>query len=114
MANDIIERAARAIAEYHDEDPDQIDPLSRSMTGKDLARWRKYAPLAGAVLQAIRVPNKAMVNAALHWQDHCSDVDSLFEQMIAAALHGESLPPHPDLKLYSSDATAEETAATAV
>jgi hypothetical protein len=54
------------------------------------------------VLEAIRKPNKAMVNAALHWQSHCSDVDSMFEQMIGAALHGESLPPHPDLRLYES------------
>jgi hypothetical protein len=52
------------------------------------------------VLQAIRKPSRAMVNAGLHWQSHCSDVDSLFEQMIDAALHGESLPPHPDLRLY--------------
>jgi hypothetical protein len=54
------------------------------------------------ILQAIRKPTKAMVNAGLHWQSHCSDVDSLFEQMIDAALHGESLPPHPDLRLYES------------
>lgn len=103
---DAVERGARAIADCLGEDPDAIDDVP-GLAHKRLSRWRRYAPQAAAVLESIRTPTKAMVNAALHWQDHCSDVDSLFDQMIGAALHGESLPPHPMLKLYTRTESVE-------
>jgi hypothetical protein len=106
--SEIVERAARAVAEYYGEDPDEVEPLAQAVTGKALARWRKYVPVAAAVLEAIREPNRDMVNAALHWQDHCGDVDSLFSEMVGAALHGPSAGDHPRLKLYFPEGRASE------
>lgn len=55
-----LERAARAIAEYYCEDPDEIDNVP-GLAHKRLARWRRYVPVAAAVLTAIREPSEAMI-----------------------------------------------------
>lgn len=58
---------------------------------------KRYLAMARAAIVAIRVPTNQMINAGEAWRNHCSDTDSLFEEMISAALHPESYPaePHP-------------------
>lgn len=71
-----LERAARALHEALGLDwPYVYDDVAM----KELAR---------AVLTAIREPSEEMVKAGEAWRAHCSDVDSLFEEMIDVAIHG--------------------------
>lgn len=105
----MIERVARALCLEAGLDPDR--KFKSSNWGEETSphefAWHEFQPAARAAMEAMRDPTEEMVNAALHWQDHCSDVDSLFEQMIGAAIHGESLPPHPMLKLYTRTESVE-------
>jgi hypothetical protein len=65
----------------------------------DKTTWRERAD---AVLQAMRSGvTPQMINAGLAWQAHCSDVDSLFEEMINAAQHPEDFPAEMP-KLYAA------------
>lgn len=89
MTDNIIERTARAIAEYYNEDPDEVDTFQQTATGKDLARWRAYAPVVAVVLQAIREPTEGMLEA-VHVSDewNADDPEGIWRVMIEAAMHG--------------------------
>ena len=55
--------------------------------------WRRQVRAsARAVLTAIREPSEEMIRAGEAWQMHCSDLDSLFDEMIKAALWPEDVP----------------------
>lgn len=58
----LVERAARAMCDYYCEDPDAIDDVP-GLDHKRLARWRRYAPVAAAVLEAIKEPTQGMQEA---------------------------------------------------
>lgn len=82
-----IERAARAIAEQRCEDPDEIyDP---ALSGKKLARWRRYVPEVVAVIAAIREPSEGMVAAvdepAAGYGEHIwsTMIDALLDEIAA-------------------------------
>lgn len=47
-----------------------------------------FQEVARAVLEAIREPSEAMIRAGEAWQQHCSDVDTLFSEMVKVAIHG--------------------------
>lgn len=64
----------------------------------DYAPWDKlqdkatWIARAEVVLAAMHEPTPQMLNAGLAWQAHCSDLDSLFSEMISAARYPESYP----------------------
>jgi hypothetical protein len=92
MAKNIVEQAARAVAIASD-----AETAARASIGQEPFVQDKHRKIARAVIEALREPTPQMINAALAWQQHCSDVDSLFQEMIQAALHPEDYPatPHP-------------------
>ena len=57
----------------------------------------EYLDEARALLDDLRDPTPQMINAGEAWRSHCSDTDSLWTEMVHAALHPESYPaePHP-------------------
>lgn len=46
--------------------------------------------MAIEALTAIREPSEEMVKAGEAWRDHCSDVDSLFSEMMKVAIYGSA------------------------
>lgn len=83
-----LERAALAAAQaagYTKLIDDPTEKRSLSPSELDGDEWRA---VVRAVLEAIREPDDAMVRAGEAWQLHCSDVDSLFSEMIGVAIHG--------------------------
>lgn len=50
--------------------------------------WRGHVDEAKALLEEIRTPTADMIRAGEAWLDHCSDVDSLFSEMVKVAIHG--------------------------
>lgn len=93
--SEALERAARAVAIASD-----TEAAARALIGQEPFVQDKHRKIARAVLEAIRTPSAEMINAGLQWQDHCGDVDSLFEQMVGAALNGPSEGHHPRLGEY--------------
>lgn len=82
-----LERAARALC--FDRDPDDKaggpHPMGTWLDEGE-AWWTGYVGSVRAVLQAIREPSEGMVRAGEAWQAHCSDVDTMYSEMILAAL----------------------------
>jgi hypothetical protein len=80
----MIERIARIIAKGHGVTDENVD-----------RQWRNYRSDAREVLEALRgsLP-KEMVWAGAWCQEHCSDVDQIFAQMIYGALYPEDVQPH--------------------
>lgn len=78
MTRPALERIARALCS-HDGHPENIRFEGESM-------WRSYLPAASAVLEAIQLPDEAMVIAAA---DCDSDaIVEIYGAMIDAALRG--------------------------
>lgn len=91
-----LERAARAICEANDLEPDtpvmapgfqrEVSASVRS-PGSGPYLWERFVPQARAVLKAIRKPSDAMrdpFTETLHWDD--LDQDDVWQTMIDAAL----------------------------
>lgn len=83
-----LERAARALAKQHHQP--QFDQGNSSLHAGQYADryWRDYVRQARAVLEAIREPSEDMIQAGEAWQQHSSDVENLFSEMIKVAIHG--------------------------
>jgi len=81
-----IESAARAMAEQYGESWDDLPDVNPIQNGElDRAHFIEQAR---AVLTAIQTPDDAMIRSGEAWQAHCSDVDSLFSEMMGVAIHG--------------------------
>lgn len=85
-----LERAARAIFEARRSQAPCI--AYPAITGEWDAQFAsvkdRYVNEACAVLTAIQEPDDAMIRAGEAWQLHCSDVDSLYGEMIGVAING--------------------------
>jgi hypothetical protein len=44
---------------------------------------------ADAIIELIRTPTDRMVRAGEAWRDHCSDADTMWTEMVSAALYPE-------------------------
>lgn len=82
VMSEILERAAAAVAIASDS-----ETAGASIGQKPFVQDRHRA-IARAVLEAIRTPTDDMVRAGEAWLNHCSDVDSLFTEMMNVALYG--------------------------
>jgi hypothetical protein len=85
--NSILERAAKAVAIASDP-----ETAARASIGQEPFVSDEHLAIASAVLKAIHKPTDKMVRAGEAWHLHCSDIDSLWEEMVSAALHPESYP----------------------
>lgn len=74
---DMVERVARALVGGH---PNRV---WESLSHESQERW-KFS--ARAAITAMREPTEVMTRAGDAWQAHCGDSDSLFSEMIQAAL----------------------------
>jgi hypothetical protein len=82
-----IDRAARAVAIAMD-----AETAARVSMGQEPFIMDEHRKIARAVLEAIHKPSDKMVKAADAWDLHCSDHDSLWSEMINAALYPEDYP----------------------
>lgn len=80
MSKSPMELAARALC--------RLDGLPENATMEGRPLWENYLPEVRAVLTAIREPSEDMVAAGEAWRTHCSDIDTLFGEMIKVAIHG--------------------------
>lgn len=84
-----LERAARALAENFKAQSDRL-----GFVATDAGRYPvldgcfDMQEAARAVLEAIREPSEDMIRAGEAWQQHSSDVDTLFSEMVKVAIHG--------------------------
>lgn len=80
----MIERIARIIAKSHGVTEANMD-----------RQWRNYQNDAREVLESMRcnLPYE-MLWAGAWCQDHCTDVDQIFAEMIRGALYPEDVRPH--------------------
>lgn len=80
---EMIERVARELREMTKRN-------GGSFRGDDQSGWRDYVHDAEHLVEVMRSPTPEMVRAGEAWRDHCSDTDSLFEEMMKAARWPES------------------------
>jgi hypothetical protein len=78
----ILERAARAVACALDN-----ETAARASIGQEPFISDEHRKIARAVLEAVVVPSEKMVKAADAWDLHCSDHDTLWQEMVKAALY---------------------------
>lgn len=81
-----IERAARALARFSVRDESQFPYISKSEAERS---WPAFEPQARAVLQAIREPSEAMLQAGEAHMDEVAPnepVDLIWKDMIDAVL----------------------------
>lgn len=80
----MIERIARIIAKGHGVTEANMD-----------RQWLNYQADAREVLESMRsgLP-KEMLWAGAWCQDHCTDVDQIFSEMIQGALYPKDVQPH--------------------
>lgn len=79
---DMIERVARELRSI-------MIKSGGGGRGDEKDGWRAFAEDARQILTVLREPTVAMIKAGEAWQNHCSDVDSLFSEMVKAAIWPE-------------------------
>jgi hypothetical protein len=86
----MLERIARAVAIASDPETE-----ARARGGDEPYILDSHRKIAKAALEAMRgeLP-KEMLWAGANWQDHCTDVDTIFDEMIKGALWPEEQSPH--------------------
>jgi hypothetical protein len=87
------ERMAKALYEHWAAEDFANEYCSWEQLG-DKATWLSRAE---AGLKSMFGPTHQMIHAGEAWRGHCSDTDSLWNEMLQAALHPDSYPatPHP-------------------
>jgi len=83
----MLERAARAVAIASN-----AETAARASIGQEPFVNDGHRAVARAVLEAVRTPSDKMVRAGDAWRTHCSDTDSLWQEMAQAALYPEDYP----------------------
>ncbi|WP_034157892.1 hypothetical protein [Sphingomonas sp. ERG5] len=83
MTKTMIERVSRTLCRLEGH-PENIMFEGRPM-------WASYSETAAKVLDEMREPTEVMIEAGEAWRNHCSDTDSIYSEMIKAAL--EDVPP---------------------
>jgi hypothetical protein len=78
-----MRRAATAVAIATDP-----ETAARASIGQEPRLSERHYAVAKAVMVAITSPTDDMIAVGEQWRSHCSDTDSLFEQMMLTAIHG--------------------------